>query len=395
MALVSGAGQAIGDWLLREGRLLAFSALVDGFAWRLRAAGFAVDRLVVSLRVLSANVVAVSVEWRPGQPMKFRTFDYIDRDSGIYKKSPYRVVDDTRRPLVIALDTVPPPDFGIVPELVEDGMRRYGAFPVRFADGVTNYITIASREETALGPDEVALIDEVMPQLAALLEIRTYHRVFHEVLATYVGRGPADKIVTGRIHRGDVVSIGAALLFADLRGFTALSTRLPAEATLDILNRYYDYIVPAVLAEQGEILKFIGDGILAVFDDARDGVAGACARALAAADAAAAAAEGAEYLGEPIHFGIALHHGEAMYGNVGSGDRLDFTVIGRDVNVVSRISTLCGILGRPQLVSESFAAAIGDGRFRTAGSHRVRGLEEPLPVLEKALQAPADQTGVP
>ena len=402
MTLKAGAQQAISEWLLQEGRTLVFSALVDGLGWRLRAAGVPIDRLVVSLRVLSANILAISAEWRPGQPLAFRTYDYIERDSGIYKRSPFRIIEETRRPLVLDLRVTDDEAFGIVKELKADGMQHYGCFPMRFADGAANAITVATREDEGFTAERVALLEKIMPALGAALEIRTYHRVLQEVLSTYVGRGPAEKIVKGRIHRGEVVSIGAALLFADLRGFTSLSTRLPPEATLDILNRYYDFIVPAVLAEHGEILKFIGDGILAVFDDARDGVVGACARALAAAEAAAVAAQGAELLGEKIRFGIALHHGEAMYGNVGSGDRLDFTVIGRDVNIAARISSLCGILNRPMLVSESFAAAIGDGRFVSAGMHSVRGLDEPLPVLEHAAPAvmaaaPAAmvQTGVP
>ncbi len=379
----ASAADAIVDWLLTDARALVFPALVDGFAWRVRAAGVPLDRLVVSLRVLSANVLAVAVSWRPGMPIAFRTFDYVDRDAGFFQRSPFRVIQATHRPLVLDLDQTPDDAYGIVPELKEEGYRHYACLPVFFADGAVNAITVASREPGAFTGETMAFIERLMPALGAVLEIRTYHRVLREVLATYVGQGPAAQIVQGTVHRGEVTRIQAALMFADLRGFTALSTRLPAEATADLLNRYFDIVVPAVTAAGGEVLKFIGDGLLAIFEDeAGGGTASACVRALEAAQTALGTGGDLEAMGEPVRFGIALHHGEAVYGNVGAADRLDFTVVGRDVNVVSRISSLCGQLGRPLLVSERFAGSFRDGRFASAGAHAVRGIEAPLAVFE-------------
>jgi len=387
MSLDAATANAIVDWLLTDGRVLVAPALIDGFAWRLRAAGVPVDRLVVSLRVLSANVLAVAVTWRPGTPIAFRTFDYADRDAGFYDRSPFRVVQETRLPLVLDLDVTPDEAYGIIPELKQEGLRHYACYPLFFSDGAINSMTLASKEAEGLTPEAMAFLARVLPALSAILEIRTYHRVLREVLGIYVGRGPAAQIVQGTVHRGEVTRIQAALMFADLRGFTALSTRLPAEATAELLNRYFDILVPAVLAEGGEVLKFIGDGLLAIFDDGEEGgTLEACTRALAAAETALTTGVGLEAMGEPVRFGIALHHGEAVYGNVGAADRLDFTVVGRDVNVVSRISTLCGELGRPLLVSESFAGAFGEGRFVSGGAHPVRGLEQPLAVFEPAVQ---------
>lgn len=379
------AAAAISDWLLTDGRDLVFTAMVDSFAWRLRAAGVPIDRMVVSLRVLSSSVLAVAVSWRPGEPLSFRTFDYVDRDSGFYQRSPFRVIQTTGKPLVIDLAETPDDAFGIVPELKADGYRHYAAVPLFFADGAVNAVTFASKDDEGFTPEAMAFIDRLMPALSAVLEIRTYHRVLREVLATYVGRGPAEQIVRGTVHRGEVTRIKAALMFGDLRGFTALSTKLRPEETADVLNRYFDILVPAVTAEGGEVLKFIGDGLLAIFEDGVEGgPAEACARALRAAEAALAAGVSLEANGAPVRFGIALHHGEVAYGNVGAIDRLDFTVVGRDVNVVSRLSGLCSILGKPLLVSDVFAGAVADTPFRTLGAHRVRGLDAPLDVFEPA-----------
>jgi adenylate cyclase len=372
-------------WLIGEGRSLAFSALIDGFGWRLSAAGLPVDRFSVSVRVLSASVLAVTSVWRPHMPLEFRTFDYVDRDAGFYDRSPFKVVYETGRALHIDLSATPDDRFGIVPEMKKDGYAHYHVLPMNFADGVKNAATLSTKSTEGFSADQLAFVAAVMPALAAVIEIRTYHRVLRELLATYVGRGPAEAIIGGTVFRGDVKTMRAALLFADLRGFTSLSTRLPPEATAELLNRYYDVLVPAVTERGGDVLKFIGDGMLAVFEHTDDG-ADAAARALAAAEAALI--NGAELTagGEPVRFGVALHHGEAVYGNVGALDRLDFTVVGRDVNEVARISSLCGQLGKPMLASRAFAALMPE-RFRPAGAHLVRGIAEPLPVFEPAAVA--------
>ncbi|MFM9859241.1 adenylate/guanylate cyclase domain-containing protein [Pseudoxanthobacter sp. M-2] len=369
-------------WLVGEGRSLAFSALIDGFGWRLTAAGLPVDRFSVSVRVLSASVLAVGAVWRPHMPLEFRTFDYADRDAGFYDRSPFKVVYDTGRPLHLDLRTTPDDRFGIVPELKKEGYVHYHVLALDFADGVKNAVTMSSKAPEGFTSDQIALVEAVLPALAAVIEIRTYHRVLRELLATYVGRGPAEAIIGGTVFRGDVKTMRAAMMFADLRNFTSLSTRLPPEATADLLNRYYDVLVPAVTERGGDVLKFIGDGMLAVFEHTDEG-ADAAARALSAAEVALL--NGAELTagGEPVRFGVALHHGEAIYGNVGALDRLDFTVVGRDVNEVARISSLCGQLGKPMLASRAFAGMMPE-RFRPAGAHPVRGIVEPLPVFEPA-----------
>nr|WP_255720799.1 adenylate/guanylate cyclase domain-containing protein [Acuticoccus kalidii] len=202
----------------------------------------------------------------------------------------------------------------------------------------------------------------------------------------------------GTVHRGQVTKVRAAIFVSDLRGFTHLSTQLPAHTTADVINRYYDIVVPAIEHHGGEVLKFIGDAVLAIFPVAERGETHATLAALdAAREALDTVIEPFEIDGQEIDikFGIALHLGSAAYGNVGSGDRLDFTVIGRDVNIAARLASLCSRLGRNYLVSKTIAE-VGRANGRTmsdAGSHEVRGIDQPLPVFVPDAQTLSPEEG--
>ena len=382
----AGAADGIRDWLLTEGVRLTMTALVDGIGWRLRAAGMPLDRFTCSVRLLSASVLAASIVWRPFEPMAFRRLDFEHRNRGDWDRSPFKVAHERGTWLDLDLSATPLEAFDIVPELKAQGLLGYLVVPTVFSDGSRNSLTFATRSATGFVDADRALLVTILPALSAALEIKTRERTLNELLATYVGEGPAAKIVSGTTHRGEVTRIEAAISVADLRGFTYLSTRMPPEATANFLNVYYDVVVPPIRERGGEVLKFIGDAVLAIFPVAEGGREAACRKALAAAQAALASPhDPVEFDGSAhaIRFGIALHVGEVVYGNVGSGDRLDFTVVGRDVNVAARISSLCSDLGRPFLVSRPFADGVSSPgfAFETAGSHRVRGLEEPLEVL--------------
>ncbi|WP_334174573.1 adenylate/guanylate cyclase domain-containing protein [Pseudoxanthobacter sp.] len=386
-------------WLVSEARFLDPAVAIEGFAHRLRATGLPIDRITTSVRVLSPTILAVGTVWRPGHAITLSTYDYVERDEGLYERSPYYVVHQTGRPLRIDIGETPDDRFGIVPELKAEGIRAYWVEPLPFVDGVLNVITFATRDPAGFPAFFAGLLARVLPAFTAVMEVFSSHRVLRGLLAAYVGEGPARQIVSGTTHRGEVTRIRAAVLFADLRGFTALSTRMPPEETAELLNRYYDLIVPAMTDRGGNILKFIGDGVLAIFSDEEQGSAGSCANALAAAERALAAASAQDFgTDEPIRFGLALHHGDVAYGNVGSGSRLDFTAVGRDVNVTARISGLCSVLERPLLVSTGFAALLPGRDFVSRGWHTVRGLADPIEVLEPAgLEAawPRAVSGVP
>ena len=200
------------------------------------------------------------------------------------------------------------------------------------------------------------------------------------LVITYLGRDAAERILRGEIERGQVKTVRKVLWFSDLTGFTRIADTLPQAQLLDLLNAYADGLVGVVHDHGGEVLKFMGDGILAVFDGESD----ACARALDAAQAARAAiarlnlereAAGLSVTG----FTLALHEGEVLSGNVGSQERLDFTVVGPAVNELARIQAMSRSLDQPVLVSASFAAACGShqGRLVSLGRYALRGVGRP------------------
>ncbi|MEW5420373.1 adenylate/guanylate cyclase domain-containing protein [Amorphus sp. 3PC139-8] len=399
--------EAIVDWLVAEAPRLEVGAFVDGLGWRLRRAGMPLDRMMISLRMLSPNLLAAGIVWRPFQPIGYFTYDYADRDKGFYERSPFKVVHDSGEWLELDVDKTPDDRFGVIPDLKEEGVRHYLVVPLWFTVGAPNSLSFATKSPDGFSDADRALVARILPALANVLEIKRLRRTLDELVATYVGAGPASQIFNGVVHRGEVTRIEAAMMMADLRGFTALSTRLPVQETAELLNRYYDAVVPGIVAEGGEVLKFIGDAVLAIFPAAPVGSQDACARALRAAESALASelepvvVDGVPL---PVRFGIGLHYGEAVYGNVGSGNRLDFTAVGRDVNVLARISEMCSALKQPLLVTESFVTALGDTEraFKALGSHPVRGLSEPLAVFEPATfgelkppqaQPPTDHVG--
>jgi len=193
------------------------------------------------------------------------------------------------------------------------------------------------------------------------------------------------RVLEGAIRRGSGETIPAAIWFCDLKGFATLSETLPDQVLIDLLNAYFDAVTQAIESQGGEILKFIGDAVLAIFQPCDGDEAGAAARAMVAANEALERLRMANSertaVGAPeIECGIALHVGDVLYGNVGGANRLDFTVIGRAVNLASRIESLTRELARPVLVSDAFAAAHG-GDFEDLGQFDLKGIAEARSVL--------------
>ena len=211
------------------------------------------------------------------------------------------------------------------------------------------------------------------------------------LLNTYVGNRAGARILAGQIRRGHTDMLHAAIWLSDLRGFTALSDRLPPTDVVDLLNRYFDCQVPSIVKAGGEVLKFMGDGLLAIFPIADDGSdePEVCTAALEAARAARAAIRSVTYstateASNNVDFGLALHVGNVLYGNIGGSNRLDFTCIGPAVNLAARLEKLTSGLGRTILASPEFAQHSPDawddiGEVSVAGlarAQRVFGLRD-------------------
>ena len=233
--------------------------------------------------------------------------------------------------------------------------------------------------------EESARLSEAARFAAAPLAALTARATLTAALEAYLGRRSAARVLAGPLRRGVGETIEAALIFADLRGFTPLSESNPPSTVIAVLDAWFDRIALAVHVFGGEVLKFIGDGVLAIIPVAGDSPRGACEAALRAVSAARA---GMKHLDEvrrrqgepPLPFGVALHLGEMLWGNIGAADRLDFTAIGPAVNLVTRLEGLCRPLGKTVLVSGAFAVAVG-APLVPLGTHALKGIASPCAVF--------------
>jgi class 3 adenylate cyclase len=261
------------------------------------------------------------------------------------------------------------------------------------AGGLVHVDAVAPRPDgptlSWIGPrpftsDEADRLREAARFAAAPLAAVTARATLAAALEAYLGRRSAARVLAGPLRRGIGEAIQAALMFADLRGFTALSESNPPSEVISALDSWFDRIAGAVHAFGGEVLKFIGDGVMAIFPVAGGAPRSACDAAL---NAVAAARAGMVHLDEtrrqlnlpPLPFGVALHVGEILWGNIGAADRLDFTAIGPAVNVVSRLEGLCRPLGKTVLISGAFAAEVS-APLISLGEHALRGIALPCAV---------------
>jgi adenylate cyclase len=236
---------------------------------------------------------------------------------------------------------------------------HYAIGPLVFSDGTANAVSWATDQLAGFSSDDLQLFEEILPTYSAILELKSLRRFAANVLSTYVGREPGDLILRGQIRRGDVRTITAALMIVDLRDFTSMSDALAPPAVIETLNHYFDCVIPPIKKRGGEVMEMMGDGILAIFNENSErGPREACRVAFEAAteglDALAKVNQRVSTARQELKAGVALHHGRVSYGNIGAGDRLDFTVIGPDVNLTSRIERLCRQLDRPLIMSKNF-----------------------------------------
>src|SRR5207253_290725 len=245
----------------------------------------------------------------------------------------------------------------------------------------------ARRQPGGFADAEIEALEAVIGPLSRVAEIRAWYRVAGNLLTTYVGKNAGERVLAGHIRRGDTEVIHAAIWLSDMRGFTALADRLPPQVLTDLLNRYFDCQVPAIVDRGGEVLKFIGDGLLAIFpvEKGRTDTGSVCSNALAAAFdvrtniaklGRATAIEGVD----EVRFGLALHLGDVLYGNIGGGNRLDFTCIGPAVNLAARLEKVAAQLGQSIVASAEFAAHV-PGQFTPLGEYAVAGFAAPQKVF--------------
>lgn len=372
------------DWMVGEGRFLADSdELVRQLGIRMLAAGAPLWRLRLSMRTLHPLITAITSVWErdDGSATHIEVPHGLEGRPG-YLGSPLEIIARTgttfRKQLTIELSDA---DHSVLHELKARGGTDYLGIPLKFSDGTSATLVVATDAASGFSDPDIERVAEIASFLAPIVEVFSSRRVSLAVAEAYLGSRTGRRVLEGRITRGDIETIDAAILVSDIRDWTGLNNRLPAETALALANSYFEVIAEAVESNNGEILKFIGDGVLAIFptDDDSSGGTVACNRALAAARQALQIAEA---LTPPLNlsFGMGVHFGEVFYGNIGSKSRIDFTVLGQAVNTAARIEGLCGKFGRPILFSQDVANRIAEPTTHVSEEF-LKGHEEKSSIL--------------
>jgi adenylate cyclase len=340
------------------------------------------------VRTLHPDVYGRSFVWRKGAEVVVNTADFDLPESPQFTRSPLAALYASGHEVRYRLDDPESTRFPFFDDMRAEGVTDYIALPLSFTDGSTHSSSWTTKEPGGFTDQQLAALRSIIPPFSRLGEIWALRRTAAALLDTYVGNRAGERILAGEIRRGHAEAMKAAIWLSDLRGFTALSDRLPAGTVVDILNQYFDCQVPAIRKRGGEILKFMGDGLLAVFPIAEDGgnLGEVCARVLDAAREASALVDAMRYASgegvEQFRFGVALHIGEILFGNIGGMSRLDFTCIGPAVNLAARLEKIAARSGRTVVASAAFAGVATSGwtdlgEFPIAGfskAQRVFGL---------------------
>jgi len=353
------------------------------FARRVLALGIPVWRVAVFVRTLHPNVAGRAFIWNADRDqVEVTTAEHGIQDTEQYRASPVRVVYEknveVRRRLC---DPACPTDFPVLADLRGEGATDFLALPLRFLNDEVHAASFATRQPGGFTEAQVEALRALMPPFSRVAEIYALRRQSRSILDAYLGAQTGEKVLAGQIRRGDGEEIRAVIWFCDLRESTPLADSMSRQDFLRLLNDYYECVLGPVEARHGEILRFIGDAALAIFPIGNAPAAVACATALAAArESIGRMAELNARRERPLRFGIGLHLGLVMHGNIGTPSRIEFTVIGAAANEAARIEGLCKTLGENLLISEAVARHL-HAPLRSLGRHALRGVGEPVEIF--------------
>jgi adenylate cyclase len=352
-----------------------------------RTSGTTLWRSSLCLLTMHPEVFWRNLQWNEQEGVKILERQHETLQTPYFTDSPIAFLRSGAPPIRVRLGDGELP-FPICQDLRQQGGTDYYAQGLRFSNSEISYVSWATRAPAGFSDDEIALFDGILPYLSHRVELESAYHGTRALLEVYLGQNAARRVVDGNFRRGGGERIEAAIWFCDLRGFTAISDRLSAEEVVPLLDGYFDCVAGPIVEHGGEVLKFIGDAILAIFPTADD-PRGACRRALqAATEALDALAALNRTSAEKLSIGIALHLGSVMYGNVGARRRLDFTVISSSVNEASRLEALCKPLGTPLTLSERFAHEVTGEEVADLGEHALKGVKTPLRVFTLARYRP-------
>ncbi|MCG7392517.1 adenylate/guanylate cyclase domain-containing protein [Microvirga sp. ACRRW] len=368
------------DWIVEQGlRGTDVETLLSGFADGLSAEGVNLVRAYIALPTVNPTIRVYTHVWTRSDGTMIEGVSH-ERNEVAFEVSPFAHL--MRMEQMSGYWRVDGPDaelFGVFEDVRREGgtdyLARLFSFDNASAPDLRGIgISFSSGRPEGFLPDEIARIDALLPLLGLAAYRMTLFDLTVAMLDTYVGLSAGRRVLSGEIRRGVGTTITAALFFADLRGFTTLADR----AGIDLiarLDRHLEAMTAPVTEQGGEVLKFMGDGVLAVFPITEDRSQGeACVAAIHAAQAALERNEAVNRAEDTaLSLDIALHCGDVFYGNIGAAGRLDFTVIGPAVNEVSRMEALCSVLDCAIIMSSSVAAS-SPVPVRSLGSHRLRGI---------------------
>jgi adenylate cyclase len=372
-------------WLINETREERFMEnIFAALCNRLQTAGLPLKRASLHLQIQHPQWLGGRITWSDGmQVAEIVRVDHEVRERAEYIGSPAQEIHDGASVVRENLECDPARGrrHAIFDELRSMGLTDYVAWPIYHTLGKRHFATFATDRSGGFTDAHLADLSSLLPVLALVSEIRVKNRLTRTLLDTYVGSHAGELILAGATRRGSGVTVRAAIMICDLRDFTRISDIWPRDDVIDLLNGYFDAVSEPLSRRGGEILKFMGDGLLAIFPLSEPKACANLLHAVAEAHQAMTALnESNRELGRvPLNYGVGIHVGDVMYGNIGSHSRLDFTVIGPAVNLASRLEALTKQLGRSVVMSRDFADQVkGEFNLEAVGKHSVRGFSDPI-----------------
>ncbi|MBL4907065.1 MAG: adenylate/guanylate cyclase domain-containing protein [Sneathiella sp.] len=375
------------DWLVEgaPGAPLSQDILLH-LATRLIDCGIPLHRSAVFVTTLHPNVMGRAFFWREGETkVEVGEAQYSILDTDEYKKSPIVYVSKTNKEVRRHLANPDcPDDFSILQGLRDDGVTDYLMTPLEFTNGEIHGVSWSTRQPSGFNDQQLTGLRRIQPALSRLAEIMALKRLSRNLLDAYLGHQSGEKVLSGKIKRGDGEDILAVIWFCDLRGSTTLADTMPRPEYLALLNQYFECMAGAILDGGGEVLKYIGDAVLGIFpiDRKTDNYKDTCSLAIGAANDAIQRMKDLnknrlQNDQDELFYGIGLHLGEVMYGNIGTPERIEFGVIGAAVNEASRIEGMTKLLKRNILISGEVAQQLDD-KWHSLGHHSLRGVGEEI-----------------
>jgi adenylate cyclase len=401
----------VSDWIIRRGlEGMSEADLLRAFCEKCTAGGLPITRALAIIDTLHPVHEGTVFRWRNDDVEEKAATQYGPTTEGAaaesWQRSPfYHLLQTGKEELRRRIGFGDEADFAIIEEMKDLGHTDYLVFVHRFKDDGTIgemdsfYSAWSTRHPDGFSDTDIAALRRLVPALGLAIKSAALARISSTLVDVYLGRDAGQRVLSGRIQRGVADRIDAVLWFSDLRSFTTITDTARPDEVIPLLNDYADAVITAIQEAGGDVLKLIGDGTLAIFR--ADDPAAACARALTAeAEMRRRVHElnerrRAEERPTTLVY-VGLHVGEVFYGNIGSVDRLDFTVVGPAVNETSRIASMCRSVDRPVLISSSFAEALPDAKREnlvSVGRFALRGVghAKELFTLDPGLISPAQQ----